>query len=60
VDSYIVRVYRRDGTDRSPSRGVVEKVGAAGQEAFGTMQELWNILSGRRKRRTTPAAEKQE
>lgn len=47
MDSYIVRIYRRDEQtkDASPTRGTVEKVGAVGQDAFGTKEELWNILS---------------
>ena len=45
MESYIVRIYRREEQDNSPIRGLVEKVGAVGQDAFGTMEELWNILS---------------
>ena len=47
MESYIVRVYRRDEmTETSvPLRGIVERVGTVGQEAFGTKEELWNILS---------------
>ncbi len=46
MESYIVRIYRRDGRCSSPVRGLVEKVGAVGQDAFGTKEELWDILSG--------------
>ena len=52
MESYIIRIYRRDERNRSPSRGVVETVDTAEQESFGTMQELWRILSGKRRRRT--------
>jgi len=45
MESYIVRIYRREEQGNSPIRGLVEKVGAVGQDAFGTMEELWNILS---------------
>ena len=45
MESYIVRIYRREEQDNSPIRGLVEKVGAVGQDAFGTKEELWNILS---------------
>ncbi len=47
MESYIVRVYRRDeqADEAAPVRGTVEKVGAVGQDAFGTKEELWNILS---------------
>ena len=45
MESYIVRIYRREDQGNSPVSGLVEKVGAVGQEAFGTKEELWNILS---------------
>ena len=47
MESYIVRIYRREQQvkNASPTRGTVEKVGAVGQDAFGTKEELWNILS---------------
>lgn len=45
MDSYIVRIYRRDEGKNIPMHGLVEMVGAVGQEAFGTKEELWNILS---------------
>lgn len=46
VESYIVRIYLRDSESCCPVRGVVEEVGAVGQDAFGNKEELWNILSG--------------
>jgi hypothetical protein len=45
MDSYIIRIYRREEQGHSPVSGLVEKVGAVGQEAFGTKEELWHILS---------------
>ena len=45
MESYIVRIYRREERGTSPVRGVVEKVGTVGQDSFGTKEELWNILS---------------
>ena len=45
MESYIVRIYRRDERGETPVRGLIEKVGAVGQDAFGTKEELWNILS---------------
>jgi len=45
MESYIVRIYRREEQGSSPVSGLVEKVGASGQEVFGTKEELWNILS---------------
>ena len=45
MESYIVRVYRREEQGNSPVRGVVEKVDAVGQDAFGTKEELWKLLT---------------
>lgn len=45
MESYIVRIYRRAEQGNTPVSGLVEKVGAVDQEAFGTKEELWNILS---------------
>ncbi|MBI4006381.1 MAG: hypothetical protein HY356_06895, partial [Gammaproteobacteria bacterium] len=53
MESYIVRIYRREEQGNSPLRGLVEKVGAVGQDAFGTKEELWDILSyGERPKRS--------
>ena len=49
MESYIVRIYRRTEQEKLPVRGLVEKVGAVGQDAFGTKEELWNILSSAKK-----------
>ncbi|MFQ5660984.1 MAG: hypothetical protein ACE5GZ_11195 [Gammaproteobacteria bacterium] len=54
MESYIVRIHRRDEQDVHPVRGIVEQVGAEDQDAFGTMQELWNILSVTKRRRRKP------
>ena len=45
MESYVVRIYRRDEDDVYPVRGIVERVGAEDQDAFGTKEELWEILS---------------
>ncbi len=60
MDSYIVRIYRRDERGTSPVRGVVEKVGGAEQVSFGTKEELWQLLSCIKQRRLAPAKKKRE
>lgn len=45
MESYIVRIYRRDEQDGAPVRGMIETVDARDQEVFGTKEELWEILS---------------
>ncbi len=49
MESYIVRIYRRDEQGDAPVRGMIETVGAVDQEVFGTKEELWNILSTKQK-----------
>ena len=63
MESYIVRIYRRDEQESFPVRGMVEKVGAVDQEVFGTKEELWKILSHankprRRGRKSSPKRNK--
>lgn len=45
MESYIVRIYRRDERGGAPVRGMIETVDARNQEVFGTKEELWEILS---------------
>ena len=44
TDNYIVRVYRRLKNGEQMA-GIVEEVGKARARAFGTMDELWTILT---------------
>jgi hypothetical protein len=63
MESYIVRIYRREEQGDSTVRGLVEKVGAVSQDAFGTKEELWNILSiaeKSRKRGKNPVLQKRK
>jgi hypothetical protein len=50
VDSYIVRIYRRDRTRQKGLVGIVEKVGAADKRVFSDRDELWRILSAQKRR----------
>lgn len=45
IDTYIVRIYRRDETDREKTTGLVEIVGSDKKEQFRNREELWNILA---------------
>jgi len=45
MDSYIVRLYRRDVHNPENLVGLVETVGEADQRPFHTMSELMAILS---------------
>ena len=44
-NSYLVRIYRRDGNNPRLLVGVVEEVGTEGKKAFSNLYELWDILN---------------
>jgi len=44
-DSYVIRVYRREETDRAQMVGLVETVGNEEKIPFSSYEELWKILS---------------
>ncbi len=44
MDTYVIRIYRRDENDPRILVGVVEEVGVEGNRAFGNLDELWFIL----------------
>jgi hypothetical protein len=45
MDTYVIRIYRRDENDPRILVGVVEEVGVEGNRAFGNLDELWFILN---------------
>ena len=45
MDSYVVRIYRRDGLNPEKLVGLVEKVGLEETRTFHTVAELGQILS---------------
>ena len=45
MDTYVIRIYRRDEHDPRILVGVVEEVGVEGNKAFGNLDELWLILN---------------
>ena len=46
MDSYVVRIYRRDPKDPARLAGVVERAGAKGRKAFQDLGGLMAILTG--------------
>ena len=48
-NSYLVRIYRRDGNNPRLLVGVVEEVGTEGKKAFSNLYELWDILNSTKK-----------
>jgi hypothetical protein len=53
VQSYIVRIYRRDRRARQLV-GVVEEAGVEGKRAFTSPDELWRILTASSSRAAAP------
>jgi hypothetical protein len=45
MESYVVRIYRRDPKNRRKLAGVVEQAGASGEQAFHDLKELMAILA---------------
>ncbi len=45
MESYIVRIYRRDDKHPDKIAGLVVFAGSQEQKSFGNYQELWDILS---------------
>ena len=50
MDSYVVRIYRRDGKKSRILIGTVEVAGAGRKMAFSNIDELWEILKRRKGR----------
>lgn len=48
METYIVRIYRREESDPRMLAGVVEEPGVAENKGFSNLDELWKILSLRR------------
>ena len=61
LDSYIIRIYRRDvDVDRGRElAGLVERIGNGKRQAFGSSEELWAFLTERHLSRKHGARSKQ-
>ena len=55
MESYIVRIYRREKDDPRSFVGMVEEVGVEEKKAFTNLDELWNILNSIKHELTKPA-----
>jgi hypothetical protein len=45
MESYIIRIYHRDGKDPKKVAGVVEEIGKEGKRGFLDLDSLWRILT---------------
>jgi hypothetical protein len=59
MDSYIIRIYRRDVDRGRELAGLVERIGNGKRQAFGNSEELWAFLTDRQLARRGGAREKQ-
>lgn len=48
MDSYLVRIYRRDENDPEGITGTVEKIGTEKSHGFKNLAELGGIITGKR------------
>ena len=48
MESYVVRIYRRDGKKSRILIGTVEAAGSGRKMAFSNIEELWEILQRRK------------
>lgn len=44
VETYIVRIYRRDRNDPEKIAGLVETVGSGEKRLFDSLEALWGVL----------------
>jgi hypothetical protein len=54
MDSYVARIYRRDGKKSRILIGTVEAAGSGRKTAFSNIEELWDILRRRNGRDLSP------
>ena len=45
MDSYLVRIYRKEQDNPRMLVGIVKQVGGQDKKAFSTLHELWSILN---------------
>ena len=57
MDSYVVRIYRRDSKDPRGLVGVVQRAEVAGEQAFHDAEELMGILASPGPRQRAPKSE---
>lgn len=55
MDSYIIRIYRREKEASRSVVGTAERVGDEGKKAFKSLDELWHILNSGQPKIVAPA-----
>jgi hypothetical protein len=46
MDSYVVRIYRRNPGNHKEVGGLIERIGNDKRQAFSNCEELWAFLTG--------------
>jgi hypothetical protein len=54
MDTYIIRIYRREKSDPHTLAGIVEEPGVPGKKAFVNLDQLWDILNLKKKKLSKP------
>jgi hypothetical protein len=55
MDTYIIRIYRREENDTHTLAGTVEEPGIPGKKPFVNFGQLWDILNLKKKKLLKPA-----
>lgn len=58
MDSYLVRIYRKEQNNPRVLVGVIEEPGVEGKKAFHNLYELWDILNPAKKATGQPKRNK--
>jgi len=54
MDTYIIRIYRREESDPDTLAGTVEEPGILEKKAIVSLGQLWDILSLKKKKLSKP------
>jgi hypothetical protein len=60
MNCYIVRIYRKEQDNPRMFVGVVEEVGKKGKRAFMNLDDLWEIMNPREKKREKAKQERRD
>ena len=53
MDSYLIRIYRRDKNNPEAIIGIIEEIGTDKKDSFGNLSELSTIISKRKRRKAS-------
>ena len=56
MDSYLIRIYRRDKENPEAIIGIIEEIGSGKKQSFGNLSELTTIISKGKGTQASPLA----